>query len=246
MKKFLMLAAIITIAGTAYAMGDKPNKQATPLAAAATTPTPAAAAPAAAMPQQQPQATPATPPTPEARAAALKIGENDVVIGKAEAPVTIIEYASLSCPHCAAFHATTLPQLQSKYIDSGKAKFVFRNFALNPPAFAGAKLVSCIGKDQYYTFTKVLFDQQSQWAFHSEFMTVLEKIAKLGGVSSKQFNDCMADKAVEERVLLIKKTGIESLEVKSTPTFFVNGQMLMGARNIDEFSAIIDPLLKGK
>lgn len=232
MKKYVTLAIVIAAAGAAYAMSGKP-KTAENMPTAATAASPS-------MPQQELPQQPAPPPTPEARAAALKITDNDSVMGKADAPVTIIEYASLSCPHCAAFETGTLPQLEAKYINTGKVKFVFRNFPLNPPALAGAMLLKCVDRSQYYTFAKVMFEQQSQWAYSGDFMQLLEKIANLGGVSGKQFSDCMANKTFENDILALKKQAIDSLEVKSTPTFFINGEQVMGNHSMEEISKVVE------
>jgi protein-disulfide isomerase len=205
------------------------------------TPSPTATAtPMSAMPPK-----PALPaPTEAQRAAALKITEQDHVLGKADAPVTIIEYASLSCSHCAAAHHTTVAPLIKKYVESGKVKFVFRDFPLNAPAMRGGMLAHCAGKDQYYTFLKVLFEQQSQWAFHQNYLEMLEKIAKLGGMTTEKFKACMNDKTLEDRLIMTKKQAIEGLAIQSTPTFFINGTPLQGNRSLEEISGLVDALLK--
>lgn len=182
--------------------------------------------------------------TPGQKADALKVKEGDHVLGKADAPVTIVEYASLSCPHCAAFHQTTLEQVKQKYIETGKVRFVFRDFPFNAPALRGSMVAHCAGKEKYYTFLKVLFDQQSQWAFHRDFLNILEKIARLGGMSAADFKACMENKTLEEKLITRMKEGAEVLGVKTTPTFFINGTQVEGHRSLDEFSAHIDPLLK--
>ena len=173
----------------------------------------------------------------------LKIGENEAVLGDVDAPVTIIEYASLSCSHCAKFHTDVLPKLKEKYIDNGKVNLVLRNFPLNAPAFRGAMLLGCVDKDQYYTFAKVLFEMQGKWAFTSNFLGDLKKIAQVGGVSSEKFDECVNDEAVKKKALDDRKTADDVLDIQATPTFFINGQTIRGGSTIDKFSEIIDPIL---
>lgn len=186
----------------------------------------------------------ATPEKPTAEAAkALDIQPTDIVHGDAKAKVTIIEYASLTCSHCAAFNTHVLPELEKNYIDTGKVKLVQRPFPLNEPALRAAQLTYCVPKEQYTTFTKVLFTSQGQWAYEPDYRASLSKIAGVGGMSKEAFDACMENKDVETRVLASRKTG-EDLKVDSTPTFFINGEKFAGGRTIAEFSKAIDPLLK--
>ena len=115
----------------------------------------------------------------------------DRVLGKADAPITIIEYASLTCPHCADFDKEVLPELKTKYIETGKAKLVYRDFPLDQWAMRAAMLARCAPADKYFSFIDVLFQNQITWATAKDPMAALEKIGKLGGVSSEQFNACM-------------------------------------------------------
>lgn len=182
-------------------------------------------------------------PAPALDLSALNAKDTDIALGDEKAPVTIVEYASLSCPHCAKFHTETLPVLKEKYIDTGKVRFIFRNFPLNAPALRGAMLTHCVPKGDAHTFLKVLFEQQSTWAFDKDFTELLGKIARLGGVSHEDFAACMKNEALENQLLALKKEAIEKLQVHSTPTFFINGQKVQPA-DAGGFSAIIDPLVK--
>lgn len=171
---------------------------------------------------------------------------DDIVLGKEEAPITIIEYASLSCPHCAHFHNTVLPTLKEKYIDTGKAKLIFRSFPLDLPALKGTVLAYCAGNDRFYNFLKVLFDTQESWAFHKNYLEMLANIGKLGGVKADQFDKCMADKDLENKILEVKLKGAKDLEVNATPTFFINGKKFDGGRTVEEFSKDLDAMLAGE
>ncbi len=175
----------------------------------------------------------AAAPTPDARIFGSQRG--DIVIGKADAPVTIIDYSSLSCPHCAHFHSNVLPQLTKEFIDTGKAKLVFRHFPLNAPALRAAQLVDCAAPDQQEKFLKALFDTQAQWAFNEGFLTQLKQIASVGGMDSAQFDSCIADKRGEAHVVETRRRGAEEAQVNSTPAFFINGVKLNESPEIDSF-----------
>jgi protein-disulfide isomerase len=158
----------------------------------------------------------------------------EMVLGKADAPITIIEYASLTCPHCARFHAETLPQLKAEFIDTGKARLIFRDFPLDQLAFAGAVLARCGGPDRYYTFLNVLFAQQGQWATSSDPKGALTQIGRLGGVPSDQFEACLADKALADQILNSRLEGNQKHNVSSTPSFVIGGKTYAGNLTIAE------------
>ncbi|MBN8530540.1 MAG: DsbA family protein [Alphaproteobacteria bacterium] len=183
--------------------------------------------------------------TPEAIEAASQLRPDDFPIGKEDAPVTVIEYASLTCPHCAHFYKDTLPELEKKYIETGKVRFIYREYPLNEPALKAAMVARCAGKDKYHTFTKVLFSTQDKWAFNNNFREPLEKIALLGGMTKEAFAACIADKAVEKQILEIMKSGADA-GIQSTPSFIINGTVQPGARDLASMSAIIDPLIAVK
>lgn len=173
----------------------------------------------------------------------LAVSETDIVIGDASAPVTIIEYSSLSCPHCAHFHNEVLPALAKKYIDEGKLRLAIRPFPLNAPALKGALLVACAPDDLKAQFVKVLFETQTQWAFTESFLTPLKQIAAVGGVSAETFDACMADKAKEDAILAQQQIASDLLKINSTPTFFINGTAFKDAPEVKEMSAAIDTAL---
>src|SRR5271170_2235265 len=125
----------------------------------------------------------------------------DHVLGKADAPITIIEYASLTCPHCAEFNKEIIPELKAKYVETGKARLIYRDFPLDQWALRASVLARCAPSDKYFGFIDVLFQNQETWATAKDPMAALEKIGKLGGVSSERFNACMQDRALQDAVL---------------------------------------------
>ncbi|MFN4275681.1 MAG: DsbA family protein [Ferrovibrio sp.] len=184
----------------------------------------------------------------EARAQAAPAGGDprlqDMVIGKADAKVTIIEYASLTCPHCATFHAEVLPALKAEYLDTGKAKLIYRDFPLDNLAFAGAILARCGGPEKYFTFLNVLFAQQRQWATASDPKAALTQIGRLGGVSAEQFDRCLADKALGDYILNSRLEGNQKFNVNSTPTLIINGKTEAGVPSLDDLRKKLDALAK--
>lgn len=193
---------------------------------------------------------PATPaveaPKPEGKVDAAKLIESGVLpemsLGNADAKVTIVEYASMTCPHCAHFHETTLPELKTKYIDTGKVRMIFREFPFDPRAEAGFMLARC-SKDNYFPMIDVLFKQQANWAAVENAQAALLQLAKLAGFSQQQFEACLTDQKLLDDIRAVRARGEKDFGVTSTPTFFINGSKYPGAMSIAEFSAIIDPLL---
>lgn len=180
---------------------------------------------------------------PPANHELLKIQKDDVVQGKKDAPVLVIEYSSLSCPHCAAFNTTVLPELKKKYIETGKIRFTNRQFPLNEPALRAGMLTVCVGKDRTEKFTDVLYQLQAKWAYESDFLGSLKKLAAVGGVSEKDFDDCMKNQAVEKAILVSRKRATDELFVQSTPSLFINGKPFPGAPELARVEAMIDEAL---
>jgi protein-disulfide isomerase len=163
-------------------------------------------------------------------------------IGKPDAKVTIVEYASMTCPHCAHFHSTTLPQLKTKYIDPGKVRLILREFPFDPRSEAGFMLARCAG-DNYFPMVDVLFKQQMQWAGVENSKDALLQISKLAGFTQEKFEACLTDQKLLEEVRAVRDRGSKEFGVTSTPTFFINGGRYAGALTIEQLSALIDPLL---
>jgi protein-disulfide isomerase len=170
----------------------------------------------------------------------------DMALGPANAPVTITEYASMTCPHCAAFNAEVFPKIKSTYIDTGKIRYVFREFPLDIKAAAGSMLARCIAKDdagKYFAVVDMLFRQQSDWVMKNTTET-LTRIGKQAGLSAKAVEDCLKDQALLDKIAADQKYAAEVLKVNSTPTFFINGDVIKGEASFDEFDKKIKSLLK--
>lgn len=167
----------------------------------------------------------------------------DKVLGSDSAPVTIVEYASVTCPHCASFHQKTYPALKSKYIDAGKVKLIFREFPTQPApvAIAGFMLARC-AEDKYYPMLDAIFDQQQSWAQdpYNGFL----RIARQAGFSQEKFEACLKDQKLAEQIQEVAQRGNEQFKVESTPTFFINGKKYVGALSMPELEKILEPLLK--
>jgi protein-disulfide isomerase len=170
----------------------------------------------------------------------------DMALGPANAPVTITEYASMTCPHCAAFNAEVFPKIKSTYIDTGKIRYVFREFPLDIKAAAGSMLARCIAKGdsgKYFAVVDMLFRQQSDWVMKNTTET-LTRIGKQAGLSEKAVEDCLKDQALLDKIAADQKYAAEVLKVNSTPTFFINGEVIKGEASFDEFDKKIKSLLK--
>ena len=170
----------------------------------------------------------------------------DMALGPANASVTITEYASMTCPHCAAFTETVFPKIKSAFIDSGKIRFVFREFPLDIKAAAGSMLARCIAKDdagKYFAVIDMLFKQQNDWVLKNTTET-LTRIGKQAGLSQQAVEDCLKDQALLDKIAADQKFASEVLKVNSTPTFFINGEMVKGAVSFEDFDKLIKPLLK--
>jgi protein-disulfide isomerase len=167
----------------------------------------------------------------------------DVVMGKADAPVTIIEYASMTCSHCATFHNTVYPEMKKKYIDTGKVKYILREFPLDPLAAAGFMLARCAGGDKYHAMVEMLFNKQKEWVTQNPIPPLLA-LAQQAGFTKDSFEACLKDQKVLEAIESVRTHGAEKLGVNSTPTFFINGKQFRGTMTMAELDKQIEPLLK--
>ena len=239
MKKLLtssIFAISVLFANTSFAADDvKPTS--TPAAKAAT---------------ETPK-TPEAPKIPEGIITNKLISDaplpSDYVLGNKDAKVIMIEYASLSCPHCAHFYTAIMPDIQKKYIDTGKIRYILRQFPLNEPAIKGAMLVNCMGEqstEKYYLFNKVLFDAQSKWAFDGNWQSALETIAAVGGVNKEQFTACITNLPRENAILKTKMEAMNDLKVPHTPYFFIGGEAFNGDITLEAMTQFIDSKLAKK
>ena len=169
----------------------------------------------------------------------------DIVLGKPDAPVTVIEYASMTCPHCAHFSKTTFPDLKTKYIDTGKVRFIFREFPLDELAAAAAMLARCIDKtngEKAMAVIEVLFASQEKWAVRNP-LPQLQQITRQAGMSQQAFDECLKDQTLYNNVLAMRERASKEYKVESTPTLFVNGKIIKGGVAIEELAKVIDTLL---
>jgi protein-disulfide isomerase len=203
--------------------------------AATPSPTPAATAPVPT------QAAPTMVPIDQLMApAALP----DLPQGAPDAPVTIIEYGSTTCTHCAAFHDNVFPTLKTKYIDPGKVKFIFREFPLDPLATGSFMLARCAGADKRNALIDTLFTRQKTWAFVDKPIDALLDLVKQSGMSQVDFETCLKNQELMDQVSQTRDRAAEKFNVDATPTFFVNGRKLTGDQPIAEFDKVLEPLLK--
>ena len=168
----------------------------------------------------------------------------DMVIGDAAAPITIIEFASMTCPHCARFHSDTLPALTRDYLDTGKARLVFRDFPLDGLALAAAQLARCAGESRYFAFIEVLFREQQTWATATDPVAALGRIARLGGLSAERFSACLEDDELTRGILEQRSSALSEYDIQSTPSFIINGEKHVGALSADNLDAVLQPLLR--
>ncbi len=170
----------------------------------------------------------------------------DIVQGRADAPVTVIEYASMTCTHCAHFHETTYPTLIKKYVDTGKVRFILREFPLDPLATAGFMLARCEGPDKRTAVVDLLFDTQKNWAFVDKPLEALDGILKQTGLSKDAFEACLKDQKLYDEINEVRDRGAQKFGVSATPTFYVNGTKVSGELNPDSLAKILDPLTAKK
>ncbi len=167
----------------------------------------------------------------------------EMALGRDDAPVTIIEYASMSCPHCAKFHEQTLPMLKEKYIDTGKVRLVFREFPLERTAYWATIMARCAGEKRYFAFVDVFFKKQQNWYSAEDPFQALLKIARLGGLSASAVKACSEDQALGDGILQTRLEGEQQHDVTSTPSFVIDGKTYRGALTLEEIEKIIIPLL---
>ncbi len=167
----------------------------------------------------------------------------EIELGDPNAPVTIVEYSSLTCGHCGAFHTKTLPLLKEKYVEKGLVRFKFRPFPFDSYATAGAMLAQCVAPKQRVAFLDILFQRQGQWLSSEKPIENLQSLARQAGLSEGDFVVCLKDENILNGVREMQKAASDELGVRSTPTFFINGTMLEGNLPVEEFDALIIPNL---
>jgi protein-disulfide isomerase len=175
--------------------------------------------------------------------AAPQLYDDDMILGKADAPVTIIEYASLTCSHCAHFAANTFPKVKAELIDTGKVRWVFRDFPLDRLALRGALLAHCMPKEQYFATLEVLFASQNEWAAAADPNAALGQIGRTAGLDQPTIEKCLSDKAAIDKIVARIQEGEQRYNLKSTPTFIINGKAESGDMDYDTFFNLVKDLL---
>jgi protein-disulfide isomerase len=166
----------------------------------------------------------------------------DKGLGDPNAPVTVVEYASLTCPHCQRFHADSYPTLKSKYIDTGKVYFILREFPLDPLGFAAFMVARCSG-DNYYPVIQTLFDHQEAWAFGNDPVPAMLGYLRPYGIGPKEFTDCIDNQAVFDHIDFVSARGYDIFGVEGTPTFFINGSRMVGVIPPEGLEMVLNALL---
>lgn len=178
-------------------------------------------------------------PTPTAQLPAMSLMLSEKALGSPTAPVTMVEYSSLGCSHCGDFHSSTLPQLRSAYIDTGRMRLIYRDYPIGDVAIAGAMVARCSG-EAYFTTLETLFRAQASWAYASDYKGALKNVVAGLGISSNVVDTCLASTELRNGVLAMRDTGSQTYGVNGTPTFLINGQKVAGAYPYAYFAAIID------
>jgi len=172
----------------------------------------------------------------------LGLTKDDRILGNPDAPITIVEYASLTCPHCAHFANEVLPELKKKWIDTGKVKLVLRDYPLDEPALRAAMIARCAPPDRFYAYVDTFFGAQEKWVTAHDYRDALARLVKLGGMSRDEFDNCLKNTALENKIVETRLVASKELDVNSTPTFFINGNKFTGAPTVEEFDKVLSGL----
>ncbi|MSO64446.1 MAG: DsbA family protein [Alphaproteobacteria bacterium] len=168
----------------------------------------------------------------------------EMTLGSTDAPITVIEYMSLTCPHCARFHAETMPHLLKSYVEAGKVRLVLRDYPLDGAALQGAIVARCISAEspeRYFGFVQLLFDRQTQWAGARDPMAELARLSRIAGVGPDQFQACLQNQSIAEHILKERQAAERDFRVRSTPTFVVQGRVIPGFMTVAELDEVLNP-----
>lgn len=183
------------------------------------------------------------PGAPVEKLPPLPVGLTEMALGSPNAPVTLVEFASLTCGHCREFHVNRLPDLKEKYVDTGKLRIIMRDFPLDAYALRASMIAHCAGPDQYFAYVDTFFRQQAQW-LTGDPMEGLERIANFAGMSSEDFTTCLDDKALSQKIVAAMQTTGDALTINSTPSFLIEGQTFSGTRPLKQYEDLIDAALE--
>lgn len=178
-----------------------------------------------------------------ATASEADLKQGDRILGDPAAPVTVIEYASLTCPHCANFHTITLPKLEAEYIEAGQVKLVFRHFPLDQLALRAAGLAQCMPPERYFGFLGMLFESQSSWATAQDPLAALARLGRTAGLDDAEIQSCLSDDDKLDEIVSGRLEAEQAYSISSTPSFVIDGQKYSGALTMEQLQEIIDPML---
>ena len=183
-----------------------------------------------------------TGPQAEASFGTIPLRETDFALGADDAPITLIKYGSLTCPHCASFHASTAAELKRDHIPEGRVRYIHRHFPLDQPALAGAMLLHCGNgsQERFFALLDILYSEQSDWATAADPIYALRRIAARTGLNAEEFNACLSDRALADRILEERAEGTETFGVRSTPTLLVNGARYTGNLSMAHLDTIME------
>lgn len=175
-------------------------------------------------------------------AEALRLRHDDLYLGAKDAKVTVVEYASVSCPYCALYKTTVFPSIKKEYIDTGKILYIVRDHPVNRPGVMGTMLAYCSG--DYFLYQKTLMESQSMWAYRTNYVEMLSNIAKLGGMTDEQIKACFADTSLHDRIIQSNMEAARLLGIHAIPTLFIGGKKYIGALSYAEIKGAIDKALQ--
>ncbi|PPR10557.1 MAG: hypothetical protein CFH41_01544 [Alphaproteobacteria bacterium MarineAlpha11_Bin1] len=170
----------------------------------------------------------------------LKVSDDDYSLGLKDADILLVEYASLTCPHCAQFHVKVLPDLKKEFIDTGKVRYIYRDFPLDRLALGAAMVARCSGRETFFGFIETFYNAQSRWSRASKPALALAKLARLGGMSQKEFNQCLQNDVIQREILRQRLQASNDFAVRTTPTVFINGNRYDGGISLDQFRALLE------
>jgi len=183
-------------------------------------------------------------PKPAEIFAEVPVRSGELFLGRKTAPVTIVEYASKTCPHCANFHNNVLPTIKKEYIDTGKVRLVYRDFPLDQLGLRAAMVARCAAKDRFFGFVDTLYATQNKWARDTNPVAALARIALLGGMSQADFDACLKNQEIADAILELRLEGDKTYRVASTPTFIIGGEKYAGGLTVEQMRAVLDRQLK--
>ena len=166
----------------------------------------------------------------------------ELSIGDDNAPITIIEYASMTCSHCADFHTETYPDLKEDYIEKGQVKFIFREFPLDKLSMATSMLARCVDNSISLAFIDILFQNRNKW-YSDNAITELKNLSKQAGLSSEDFDQCLNNQGLLDQLIMQKENAVKEFQINSTPSFIINGKVISGNKPYSYFKSEIEKIL---